>query len=726
MRRHQRLPANARIAAVAAVAALLLALPAAAGKKAEPAAPVIPAPPGAAGTYRDRDGAPHEWRVNASFALHWDGNPYLPAGMVIEPKSFADPEKAEAWDADRATLRAWKEAGVQDVLVRPAGPAAAVPVAAWQRLVDHLESEGLRYGIALPAARPRPAAGYYVRAGSLRLGPVKEAGEHAMTIAVPGLTDVRVERVAAASIGVTTGRLARVDWAKVDSGAEGVRATVKVEKDPDEPTTIEMRPLLSGTPGLPDLWSGFGEVRDSMLPLSQLKFGPGLRFFVHPLAGAIDLDGPAGYLLPASDAYRMEFEAFLTRKYRKIEALRAQWAFRGEIPRDLQTAARLVPLAIAAARGRTVGYLLDEKESRCYAVEPGESRYWYDHLYFREHSLREQVNLLSQFLGEQLADVPVVMERAGTIRYYHINDRQAGGFAGIGLRADPDHLRAEAATAIGEARMAASRPWCLALALEKCDTESGLAGAVESLRQAGGKGWFVGPSSAAPAALPAWVAAQRAAMEARADAADYTPQYLLYPHSIRETGGFGHQQTAVGAEPGPVREDCWWIPTLAGWDPIDLGKDLRGFGIRDQSGYRILMWSPEGKRRIHIVPRTYETIEVRNLDGKVIAQHKKGKRLRLDLSEQPLIITALNPLQATPIELAEAELDELERLTREMGLKGHSVREFQGAISLARTLKPEADPLGVRQLVRAPLAAARRILQAPAVPKAPPSEKSVE
>ncbi len=117
---------------------------------------------------------------------------------------------------------------------------------------------------------------------------------------------------------------------------------------------------------------------------------------------------------------------------------------------------------------------------------------------------------------------------------------------------------------------------------------------------------------------------------------------------------------------------------------------------------------------------------MRNLDGKVIARHRKGKRLRIDLSEQPVIITQLNPLQATPIEVAQAELEELDRMTRELGLKGHSVRALQGALSLARTLKPEVDPMGVRQLIRAPLAAARRLLEAPETPQAPPTMQSLE
>ncbi|HOJ21086.1 MAG TPA: hypothetical protein PLY56_06100 [Armatimonadota bacterium] len=726
MRRHRSLSYAILLAVAAATALLPLVTPALAAEKAEPAQPVIASPPGAAGTYQDRDGVPHRWHVNEAFALLWDGAPYLPAGMVFQPRSLAEPEKAEAWEADSATLHAWKEAGIRDVLIQPDRPATAIPVAAWQRLIDQLETLRLCYGIALPIAPIQPAAGYYVRTGAFRLGPLKAAGEHATEIAIPDVKDLRAQRIAAATIGVDSGALLRVDWAKASPAAGGLRATVNLDKAPREEAIIELRPLLASTPGLPDLWSHFGAVRDSLIALAPLKFGSGLRFFVHPLAGLIDLDGSAGYVVPTSEAYRLEFEAFLARKYRKVEALRSQWDFRGELPSDLQTAARLVPLAISSARGRTTGYLLDEKESRCYAIDPGDSRFWYDHLYFREHSLREQANQLAQFIGEQLADVPVVMECAGSIRYFHINNQPSGGFAGIGVRAAPEHVAAKAATAIGAARLAASRPWCLALALEACDTAARLQGAVDTVRQAGAKGWFVAPPSTAPAELPAWVVAQRAAQESRGDAAGYTPQYILFPHSIRETGGFGHQQQPVGADPGPVREDCWWIPTLAGWDPIDLGPDLRGFGIRDQSGYRILMWSPKGKRRIHLLPRTYETVEVRNLDGKVIARHKKGKRLRIDLSEQPVIITQLNPLQATPIELAQAELEELERLTRELGLKGHSVRAFQGAITLARTLKPEVDPMGVRQLIRAPLATARRLLEAPETPETSPTMHSLE
>ncbi|NLC58328.1 MAG: hypothetical protein GX774_15955, partial [Armatimonadetes bacterium] len=693
----------------------------AAPREAPPPA-ATPPPPGASGVFVDAAGGRHPWRVNEAFALLWEGTPYLPAGVVVVPQSLANPSSAPAWEADVAALRTLKEAGVADVLLRPGQPAPGIPVAAWQRLVDHLEAEGFRYGVALPLAPPPPAAGYHIRLGAFRLGPFEPtdaagapgSAPPTQEIRLPGLGNGRVERVVAALVDTKSGKLLGIEWPELSPIPEGAKATLSLKKQPTAPYLVEMTPLVSGLAGLPDVWTGFDDLRDSLLALKLVKFGAGLRFFIHPLAGMLDLEGSAGYLIPNSSAYRMGFESFLTRRYRKVETLRMRWAFRAGAPATMEVAARLVPLAVTTNRTPQLGYLLDEKEGRFFAIEPAKSRLWQDHLEYREHSLREYMNQLAQVVNDQVANVPVVTQQAGSLRRFHINDRQAGGMAGIGIEARAAGLHREAGYAIGAARLATPRPWCLALSLEGYQTKEALTDAFETLRRIGMKGGFVAPPAEAPAELPRWVAACGARFTA-----DHQPSYLLFPQSVRESGGFAWQHPPLDVEPRELAGGVWWVPTLAGWDPLDLGPNLGGYGVATPTGYEVHLWSRQGKQRIRLCTPAHDPVEVRNPAGKVIAKPRRGM-LRLDLDTEPVVIRGMRGEFVVPVELAQAEFAEYERLVKEAGLKGHSVRQFQGTVSLARALDPEKDPHGVRQLLRAPLAAIRR-LAAQEPPQAEPT-----
>ena len=693
---------------------LLPGRPAAAAKPAAPERTPVAAVPGAAGSFKDRAGTDHPWKVNAAFALAWDGTPYLPVGITFAPRSLAEPDKPEAWEADQARLAALKRDGVTDVYVQPGRSAAEVPLPAWQRLVDALDGECFRYGIALPVARPRPAGGWYVRGRSFRMGPFSDAEEHSLEIRIPGLSDAGITRVACTIMdpSVEIGKLYRVEWARLEPIPGGVRASVRYDgAAKGVPYVVEMMPLLKSADGLPDFWQGFGDSRDSLLPLAQLKFGPGLRFFGHPFSGAVDLDGSAGYVLPNSDAYRVEFEAFLERRYRTIETLRNRWSFWGDVPPSLEVAARLVPLGLSTYRSREVGYLLDVKELRCYTIYPKDSAYWYDNLYFREDSLRGHMNQMAQFLREQMADVPIVVQRAGALRYFDVNDRAAGGFVGIGIRADAAHVVTEAGLALGAARMAATRPWCLALGVERLDTKGSLFGAIDTLRQMGVKGWFAAPAGDDPGEIPAWLAEYRRGIEADPQAPEALPRYVLYPHSIRETGGFGTAHPPTDFETRQLAAGLWWIPTLSAWQNLDIGPEMRAFSFPSNDGDEIYIWSVTGKKRIHLRPRTFAIVEVRDIAGKMVRRQKDTDRLRLDLTEMPLVITGMFAHQVAPIEVAKAELEEFGRLTRLDGIDPGELNEYRRIASMARGLDPDRYPREIRSLLRQPLQALRKRVQ---------------
>lgn len=704
-----------------AAALAFSAAPAANAARKPPAQPEVPLVAGAMGVFEDRTGARHEWQVNAGFGLSWDGAPYLPVGTCFTARSLAEPDKPDAWAADQEALRAQKQAGVLDVYVRP--PLGATPtVAAWQRLVDFLDAEGFHYGLGITPPPIKGASGYYVHSGSFRLAPLAITGDYAMDIRLPGVAPAAYQRVACV-ITTVAGKLCRVDWARLQQIEGGVRATVSVTVPDGERDAVEFVPMIANVAGLPDFWNGFDDARDALLAYRQLKAGAGLRFLSHPFGGTVNLDSTAGYVIPDSDAYHTAFEAFLTRKYRGIDTLRGRWAFRGDLPDSIETAARLVPLCMTTVNNDHVGYLLDEKALRCYAIAVDESTFWYDHLYFREDSIRGQMNLLAQFLRQQLADVPVVLRRSGDLRYYNINDQPTGGFSGIGMEADLVHLLPQAGLEIGEARLAAVRPWCIALGMDGFTDKDGLWAAMESLRSIGLKGWFVDPGAAPAATVAGWLAGYRAAKLAKPDTATYAPRYVLYPHSVRETGGFGRQHPTVDVETHELAPGIWWVPTVAIWHTVDVGTELRAYAFGGGIGDDIYLWSPAGKRRINVRPAGFGTIEVRDITGKVIRRQKDNDRMRLDLDERPLIISGMVGSEFAPIEVAKQEVDELERLVKQYGVGHTDVRELQRIVALARKLDPDRNAREVRDLVRAPLQALREALkkEAASTGVAPPS-----
>src|SRR5262249_43174188 len=108
---------------------------------------------------------------------------------------------------------------------------------------------------------------------------------------------------------------------------------------------------------LPDLWSGYDSYRDRLLTtFSQVKFGPGLRFFLDPLAHPLAIMGETEYLVPDSPSFRLEWEAYLSQHYTGIDELMQKWGLLERELKDFKQAAGLVPLH---ANHRGIAFMLD-------------------------------------------------------------------------------------------------------------------------------------------------------------------------------------------------------------------------------------------------------------------------------------------------------------------------------------------------------------------------------
>jgi hypothetical protein len=108
---------------------------------------------------------------------------------------------------------------------------------------------------------------------------------------------------------------------------------------------------------LPDVWSGFDAYRDRLLgTFGRIKFGRGLRFFLDPLCHPIGLTGETEFVVPDSPQFRLEWEAYLSRRYTDIDALMTAWGLLDRDIKDFKHATSLLPLWPA---GRGVPFLLD-------------------------------------------------------------------------------------------------------------------------------------------------------------------------------------------------------------------------------------------------------------------------------------------------------------------------------------------------------------------------------
>ena len=104
----------------------------------------------------------------------WDGSPFIPFGIVLQPKTLSG---STDFAADKVAVESLKGAGVTDVLIRSGGSISQVSVEAFQRIVDLLESNGMTYGVELNDAPYTPVTGYVVDTAVNREEGIHESGD---------------------------------------------------------------------------------------------------------------------------------------------------------------------------------------------------------------------------------------------------------------------------------------------------------------------------------------------------------------------------------------------------------------------------------------------------------------------------------------------------------------------------------------------------------------------
>ncbi len=580
-----------------------------------PSAPVA-APPQKVvtdGVFQDASGQSHSWQVTPTHVLEWDGRPYLPVGGSFTPHSWVEGQTDDNWNADVLALQSLKQHGVTDLTLNAGALGLThVPTGAVQRLLDYLDAHGFEYGLDVADFPKQPLIGYTIEPSVYRNASPPEQGTVRFT-RIAGLVDAFSVLASSSGSGVPD----RLESGPAAIGPGGT-ASVKVTLGGGDGDVLLLYPRRSFGPGtpeghLPDLWQGYDEYRDRLLAfLNGLRLGGGFRFFLDPLTDRIGLNGEVQNLVPTTDGFHRDFQAWLDQRYgHNLDTLNHSWGLTNHDLADFATAARCVPLwygvkGLPELYDPTKGTFLDIFNSPRI-----QSNYWYDLETFKILSTRGYMDSIADALKHGVADVPVVY--TWTQHSPLFTDAETdGGYDGLGIEAyghGLDLTKSVAAYVYAQAQETPKTTWLIVSATADAPPAQklspGFAGQTvldddwDSLKDLGARGFFVNSLQALPAAANAdvslvglpdqlgWLGSYAAGLRADADTLEAErPAVLWYPESVAGP--------AVGVR--PLAGDVWWLPTYAPGQALTLGPSLRGYELNDPDDGLPLtaFWSPGG------------------------------------------------------------------------------------------------------------------------------------
>lgn len=599
-----------------------------------------------AGTFKDRTGTAHSWAVNDSHALVWDGAVYIPFGAAFEPKYLADGQTDANWTSDEAAVDALKNAGVKDIILKSGSKGlTAVPVEAFQRVIDMLDAKGLRYGIELADPPYEPLSGYVIAPTVNRVDDIDSSQE--ITRPFP---DTKIALYALCD--AKTGALKRFGQSIAVNGDVSVQAMLRV----NDKHVLLLYPQKVIAPGnsdwsLPDLWSDFDKHRDHLIAfLSQIKFGGGLRFFADPFTDRIGLRGDTESLIPTSTAFRLEYSAWLSRKYGAPRDINVAWGVHEHEIISFAEAAQLIPLW---KDGRGVPLAYDDVSGAKYAVDTTKSNLWSDFREFRAQSIRSYMDAIADAAKRLSADVPVVYTANGLQPIF-----QSVGLAGYDGLAVPasgegDTLTKSAGQVLSLADNSSRKMWMISR-LGGYSSKESMFGAMNGLRDLGAKGFFADvrqQASSGGSNPTAWLAEYASSVAGDKNFANYIPQTAFYP---------------AGATRAKVKQfsgGTWWLPSLAKGEDLNLGSSLGGYTIVDANtgGTDICIWSLKGSQTLHFAASHTVTLVRNNGEKTDIKPSKKGGRVEVTVGEEPVVVRGLVGAEVLPLETVNDALQEMEK-----------------------------------------------------------------
>jgi len=639
------------------------------------------------GEFTDRDGAVHTWRINGAHTLMWDGQPYMPIGGVFYSKYVCLGQTDENWQADVGALDLIKTKGITDLLLRTIGPVTWTKPEAWQKLLDYLDSSGFSYGIDFADGPKAPLDGFVIEPTRYRMADILK--DASLSFDMPDVTSA-IWMLCSSS----DGEVLATGGASVADG----KVRVQVKAKPGRNCVLLLYPTKElseiGPSGVADLWSGFDEFRDRLLRfLSGVKFGRGLRFFADPLASKMDFAGELESLIPNSADFRLEFEAYLAKKYLNIGSLNSAWGLTGDNLESFEEAARLVPLW-RGSRGIPAAY--DRARGQRYAIDAPRSRIWDDVRDFRDTSAQNYLNAAADLLKRHAANVPVIYKASRPHRVF-ANGLSRGGFDGLGVEAygRGENLVTEGAGQIYPlAEESARSMWYIVTGTQDTPrrdkpapgyaNKNALLADLDSLAEVGAKGIFVLGLQVLPDDVwknhslvhsPEqldWLKEFKDRFSS-ADRPDFVPRVVYYP-----------AEPIVGAEVKRLAPRTWWLPSLRIGVGLNLGEGIGGYTLRGQDG--ICMWSRTGPTTATFPVLPGQQPALAYPAGAVGVISVAKNRAVLKLTDAPVLVTGLDPLQVFPLEVIESEIAKLGPLLARAKAAGLSVSAAESAATRARDM----------------------------------------
>ncbi len=621
-----------------------------------PAPPPILLKPESSGTFQDARGGSHAWSIGQGHGLNWEGAPYLPAGAVFVPQSWTGAGGEDDWAKDKAALDALGKGGVHDlVLSAGAKGLTHVPPAAAQRVLDYLDANGFHYGLRIADFPKDPLIGYVVKPAVYRSASPAPTGPTRFRH-IPSLADAFYVLVTPKDGDIEDSGTAQV------VGGETAQVTLNNPTSGDVLLLYPQRLYLPGTPEsrLPDLWQGYDEYRDRLLGFfSRVHLGPGFRFFLDPISDGIGFDGEVENVVPTTDGYRLDFEAWLTKKYNhNLDDLYRSWGIKNNDLPDFAVAARSLPLW---SGGKGAPYIYDPIKKVPYQVlnRPLGGHVWDDMQQFRLESVRGYMNALAGVLKKGVADAPVVYGWGGRSALF-TNPQARGGFDGLCV-ADV----ATGAYAFAQAEETPKTTWLIAA--QPGGTLSATANADwDALKGAGVRGFF------APAATP----------ESARRLADYGASLSFQaPELAQPMRVLPYPAGVPGLQVGLRRlaDGVWWLPSyragalFSAGDSLSLGPLLRAYKLSDPDGRlpRFVVWSPHGALTQAKFPFAKDAnAAITDAAGMPVKIDKKKGEWTVAVGADPIVFShvAIVPLPEDAADAADKEATRLLTLAKDQGL----------------------------------------------------------
>lgn len=559
------------------------------------------------GVFRPTHGPPAEWQVNPHQTLLWQGSPYLPVGIRVDPGA-----------ADFPALR---RAGVQDVVVEL--PASG---AGWSETLAALESNGLRYMIAIDSIAP-PARGVAVEPQTYRLTGI--TATRTVEFSIPGATEAFVVLA-----GRRDGSIERTQRVQARDG----RFSFEVRPPNDLDHVLLVYPVTLSA-GYVDTWEVLDAHRDKLLrALRTGPLGPGLRGILNPLGQAVRLGSDRGFV-PSSPTFRHELRMHLESKYGSPVTAMRSWALSAPTIDTFDVLSRLVPLW-SGTRG--VGLLWDPETGETFLCDMRRSTVWQDiEVVLGAAQSRRFQRLVSAI--KQVADVPVLQEWAGWAASYEQPDPALDGIGARTVGTSPSEIADSAGRAASSVLRWLRRGWMPATHVDLRGAEdavSALPAVLDDLTSLGARGWFV--RSDDPAVWAA-VGQENARRSPDLSLAGWSPTGLFFPESAANPA-------ATMRLPG----NLWWLPSPADGNRIDLGSEIFAYRIEDRGTIRTVMWTRGPSRRVLLRLADPRKARLTTIDGSNPNTTLARNGLTATIGELPLLIEGTDE-----IPVPQTSIDEL-------------------------------------------------------------------